>query len=67
MPCPSVKERDDRFYNSQVLFPWFALSNLPYSNLSEVFDDLDESQLKPFPPANTAKFASFLDKAMGLS
>ncbi|XP_071788510.1 UDP-N-acetylglucosamine transferase subunit ALG13-like [Asterias amurensis] len=37
------------------------------SNLAEVVREIDATTLKPFPPGDTAKFSSFLDKAMGLS
>lgn len=37
-----------------------------YSTLVETLQSMDLSALKPFPPGQPEKFASFLDKVLGL-
>jgi hypothetical protein len=37
------------------------------SDLAKTLNECDFSKLKPFPPGEPQKFASFLDKVMGFS
>ena len=37
------------------------------STLAKTLNECDFSKLKPFPPGEPQKFASFLDKVMGFS
>ncbi|XP_071482381.1 UDP-N-acetylglucosamine transferase subunit ALG13-like [Diadema antillarum] len=54
-------ELADQLYKDQHL-----LYTTP-SKLAADLESMDLSQLKPFPPGDPSKFASFLDKAFGLS
>ncbi|KAK3095308.1 hypothetical protein FSP39_013040 [Pinctada imbricata] len=70
--CMLVVINDDLMNNHQTelahqLYKDGHLTYCTCSSLEETLQTLDFSNIEPFPPAETAKFAEFLDRVVGFS